>query len=292
MATRLYFIVAREVPIAVVFRRGPTRQVELLTWDLRTDEIVRGQWLKGRIYERRSDLSPSGDHLIYFAAKYETGLRTWTAVSRPPWLTAVAMWPKGDAWGGGGLFDDERRIRLNHRASEMALAEAFRLPSTIEVIPFGAASGWGEDDPIHHVRLQRDGWRWIDRRSAKAEHSGSKGRWLTFDPPIAYRRRIGEGGAAVNLEMSLEAIHERGGSWYVITWRLMEGEAVLRDLGRADWADAGPHGDLLLARDGRLWRLAPRRGRGWTDGDLREVADLTADAFEPRVAPDPATRWS
>ena len=72
----------------------------------------------------------------------------------------------------------------------------------------------------------------------------------------------------------------------------MEGETVLRDLGRADWADAGPHGDLLLARDGRLWRLAPRRGRGWTDGDLREVADLTADAFEPRVAPDPATRWS
>jgi cytochrome bd-type quinol oxidase subunit 2 len=26
-----------------------------------------GQWLKGRIYERRSDLSPDGKHLIYFA---------------------------------------------------------------------------------------------------------------------------------------------------------------------------------------------------------------------------------
>jgi hypothetical protein len=113
-ATRLHFIVAREAPRAVVFRRGPTRQVEVLTWDLETDVLTPGQWLKGRIYERRSDLSPSGELLAVFAAKWETPTMTWTAISRPPWLTALAVWPKGDAWGGGGLFDGERRFRLNH----------------------------------------------------------------------------------------------------------------------------------------------------------------------------------
>jgi hypothetical protein len=56
--TRIQFIVARRAPVAVVFRRGPTRQVEVLTWDLTTDELTAGQWLKGRIYERRCDLSP------------------------------------------------------------------------------------------------------------------------------------------------------------------------------------------------------------------------------------------
>ncbi len=40
--TRLHFIVARKAPVAVVFRRGPSRQVELLKWDLTTDELVAG----------------------------------------------------------------------------------------------------------------------------------------------------------------------------------------------------------------------------------------------------------
>lgn len=71
-----------------------------------------GQWFKGRIYERRCDLSPSGEKLIYFAAKYRSPLYTWTAVSRPPFLTALLLWPKGDAWGGGGLFNNERTIGL------------------------------------------------------------------------------------------------------------------------------------------------------------------------------------
>src|SRR5262245_25413411 len=123
--TRLYFIVAREAARAVVFRRGPTRQGELLTWNLGTDRLAAGQGLEGRLYERRAALSPSGDLLIYFAAKYGTGMQTWTAVSRPPYLTALALWPKGDGWGGGGLFDAEHRIRLNHRANEMDLGSGF-----------------------------------------------------------------------------------------------------------------------------------------------------------------------
>lgn len=67
---RLHVILAREAPKAVVFRRGPSGQVCTLGWDLETDTFTMGQWLKGRIYEYRSDLSPDGELMIYFATDY------------------------------------------------------------------------------------------------------------------------------------------------------------------------------------------------------------------------------
>ena len=107
-SARLYALIARDARRAVVFRRGPSKQVLVLLWNLKDDVLVPGQWFKGRIYERRCDLSPDGEMLAYFAAKHRGPFGTWTAVSRPPYLTALALWPKGDAWGGGALFEDER----------------------------------------------------------------------------------------------------------------------------------------------------------------------------------------
>ena len=65
---RLFVIRAREAPLAVIFRRGPSKQVRLISWNTDTDDFEGGQWFKGRIYERRCDLSPDGRYLIYFAA--------------------------------------------------------------------------------------------------------------------------------------------------------------------------------------------------------------------------------
>src|SRR5262245_34353061 len=59
-APRLHVILARSADNAVVFRRGPSKRVATFAWDRTSDEVQLGQWLKGRIYERRSDLSPDG----------------------------------------------------------------------------------------------------------------------------------------------------------------------------------------------------------------------------------------
>lgn len=67
---RIHAILAREASKAVVFRRGPSGCVCTLGWDLETDTFTMGQWLKGRIYEYRSDLSPDGSLMIYFATDY------------------------------------------------------------------------------------------------------------------------------------------------------------------------------------------------------------------------------
>jgi len=118
----------------------------MLLWNLATDEIEPGQWFKGRIYERRCDLTEHGDLLAYFAASYRQPLYSWTAISKPPYFTALALWKKGDGWGGGGLFDKSRNFRLNHRAGGMALGEGFALPKSLKLSPLGEHSGSGEDD--------------------------------------------------------------------------------------------------------------------------------------------------
>src|SRR6187401_1906577 len=125
MSARLFVLWARDADVGVGFQRGPSKQVLLLRWNLKDDSFEGGQWLKARIYERRSDLSPSGERLVYFAASYRGPHQTWTAVSRPPYFTALALWPKGDAWGGGGLFSSENELLLNHPSSQLALANGF-----------------------------------------------------------------------------------------------------------------------------------------------------------------------
>jgi hypothetical protein len=78
-------------------------------WDRTKDKFKPGSWFKGRIFADRSDISPDGRHMIYFAmggvswAIPATG-GTWTAISQLPSLKAVALWGQGDTRGGGGMF--------------------------------------------------------------------------------------------------------------------------------------------------------------------------------------------
>ncbi len=113
---RVHVLLARDKPTGVVIRRGPSKRVCTLLWDRRSDQFQIGQWLNGKIYERRSDLSPDGKHLIYFAmnGRWHTQAQgSWTAISRAPYLKAIAMCPKGDCWNGGGLFTGKTSYWLN-----------------------------------------------------------------------------------------------------------------------------------------------------------------------------------
>src|SRR5215475_10445604 len=99
---RLAVILAREAKKGVIFRRGPSDWVQLVLWHTDTDKFEEGQWFHGRIYTERCDVSPDCAKLIYLAAKhyrwrtidheYSTA---WTAISKPPYLTALALWPNG-----------------------------------------------------------------------------------------------------------------------------------------------------------------------------------------------------
>ncbi|GMG84810.1 hypothetical protein LNKW23_40260 [Paralimibaculum aggregatum] len=264
---RLHAIIAREARMAVVFRRGPTREVASLAWDLATDRLSLGHWFAGRIYERRCDISPDGRHMIVFAARHnrapalheETG-GSWTAVSRMPWLTALDLWPKGNAWNGGGGFAGNRSYWLNgghgegRRGSGLAL-----VPS-----PLGRQRN-NECLGIYFPRLLRDGWE---------ERSWSPDR-ATFAKPLAHG-------------WVLHKIAEAG-------FPMPQGAGVYRDahllespagavLAREGWEWAERDGaDILYAEAGSLWRQ-PVPGPDRL-AEPRLVADLTPMAFEARPAP-------
>lgn len=250
MSARLYAILARSSPRAVVFRRGPSKQVLLIAWDTAADTFDEGQWLKGRIYERRCDLSPDGSLLVYFGGNQKLPYRTWTAVSRPPYFTALALWPKGDAWGGGGHFATAREILLNHRPDEMDLADGFSIPKWLTVRPFGAHSGWGEDNPVWFERLSRDGWTCTSAgRESGYDRDGKV--LLSFDPPIIWEKS----NRRFMLQMKILGMKEREGPWYVCEHAVVDSSTGRTfEIGRTDWADWDRSGDLVFAADGCLYR--------------------------------------
>lgn len=113
---RLAVIMARDAHEAVIFRRGPSAWFQVIRWDTGHDLFHDGAWIRGRIYPEKCDLSPDGALLVYSVHR-SAGLRTpytdcWTGVSRSPWLTALALWPMGTTYGGGGRFDDARSLTL------------------------------------------------------------------------------------------------------------------------------------------------------------------------------------
>lgn len=297
-AARLYALVARVARKAVVFRRGPSRRVRMLVWNLASDTLEPGQWLKGRVYERRCDLSPNGELVACFVATHRAPYAAWTTISHPPWFTALALWPKGDCWGGGGLFESDWRFRLNHRVdadalpgvAQTRLASPFVLPRRFRVEPLNERAGSGEDDPIMTMRMIRDGWAPVERESAMRRHGRDARFWITLEPPRAMRRPLPASprGAPRFLRLNTHAIFERQGRWRVETATIEDAAGrVLRDLGRVDFADLDHTGDILFGAEGRLRRLPA----GALEGEVRTVADLGDMTFEALEPPAAARAW-
>ena len=162
-SARLHVVLARDAPLGVVFRRGPSKQVCTILWDRKTDKFSVGQWLKGRIYERRSDISQDGKYLIYFAqnGKWSSEVKgSWTAISKAPYLKAVAIFPKGDCWNGGGLFTSPIRYWLNDGCGHTVLRDTTMVRRDLKFEP--ATNYGGECLSVYYPRLLRDGWQHIE----------------------------------------------------------------------------------------------------------------------------------
>ncbi len=161
---RIHVLLARQAAVGLVLRRGPSKQVAAILWDRHRDEFRLGQWLKGRIYERRSDLSPDGKYFIYFAVngRWKSETRgAWTAISKAPYLKALALFAKGDCWHGGGLWTGKRQYWLNDGYGHTVIRDtkdvhrdvSFKLPEC-----YGS-----ECSSVYYPRLLRDGWKLVKR---------------------------------------------------------------------------------------------------------------------------------
>lgn len=143
--------------MAVVFRRGPSKSVRTMLWDRKRDTFRMGQWFRGRIYERRADLSPDGKFLICFAMNGRPNTETggsWTAISRTPWLKAIVLLAKGDCWHGGGLFTrdcywDEHELVQNEKGAVL------QHPDWEWADRDGDSVVWGSGGCLYRARINR-----------------------------------------------------------------------------------------------------------------------------------------
>jgi hypothetical protein len=274
-------LLARDAPLGLVIRRGPTKAVCTLGWDRQRDTFTVGQWLKGRIYELRCDLSPDGAHAIYFAMNGHWGSRAkgaWTAISRAPYLHAVTLWAKGDCWHGGGLFVDDRTYWLNNGYGHTLLDDTGEV-TRAERPPFAPRFG-GECWGVYFERLLRDGWTmhpelqfdfsmdalvgwdkplwhgWTLRKLARAQVGAPPGKGVYYDEHELIGPR--EGG--------------RGRELMRHTW---------------EWADVDRN-RLVWAEAGKLYAARITKASATREDpldDVRELYDFNPLTFEAIRAP-------
>jgi hypothetical protein len=263
---RIYGIPATEAPLVAVFRRGPSKWSQVGRWDLKEKRYEPGAWLGGRIFPRRSDLSPDGRFLCYFAhkpsANWEHG-EAYVAVSKLPWLTALHAVPTCGTWTRGYYFTD---VKEGENIQDAKLPIPYGLRS-IPVIQFAneRRRGWKEsaDSP---PRDSNDVWD--TRRNARLQKLQPGGDRILCVESVGYAG--GEFG-----------VHQAVDGLRVNYWLEVDGKIELLD--HFQWADWDRDGRLLAAtRSGKLqiWTL---------DGNRFEVLfEEDLSLYEPNPTPAPA----
>lgn len=263
---RLKFILARQEAKAVIFRRGPSRWVRLILWDLETDRFQLGQWFHGTLDAHKSDLSPDGKLLGYFAATYkekdEKFLGTWTAISKPPWLTALAAWPIGDSWGGDLFFIDNHAIKIQSGLTKTSLHPEFEL-NDLRVT-------YSETTDLWEQKMARNGWQ----VHVPDDYPQNFGKyfllWEKSAGGLVLRRGADEGSCRETYSL-----------------RIPGGEAI--SLPEVTCADFDRRDRLLLTTTrGKL-------GIGTVTGNrefkINEIADFNDQVPEPIKSPESAHHW-
>jgi hypothetical protein len=290
---RLFILLAPEAPVGVVIRRGPSSQVLLIKWDLEKDTFEQGQWLKGRVYERRCDLSHDGELLLYFASDQRRAIPSWTAVSRPPYFTALALWPKSNTYGGGGFFESRTKILLDHQEwEESQVAEGFSTPNWLGVGLLGRRGGWEDFDLSSpwSLRLQRDGWKLMQHPTTTKDEFGVRMK-LELDPAFVWQKAHPIRSNDFAIQMSILGIGGQNRPSVVTEHRLAGKDGYLGQIGESEWADWAQNGDFLFAQSGCLFRLRCENGRFGPIEESEQIADFNGLEFRRCEAPEDARSW-
>jgi len=234
-----------------------------------------GAWLRGTIYPQRCDLSLDGRFFVYFAmqasATWELGCM-YVAISRLPWLTALAAWGTSGTWTRGCHFvPDADVLEVSEPEHGTVLRDRLRAglaltrPASFAV---ERRRGWVESDDSP-PRDPQD--MWDERRALTLR--------MTKPQP---------GSSDVRLEVTggYAAFRSRGYSDEVSYDVIAGGERLPLDA--LQWAEWAPDGNLLVATDaGRLEVREPSEWRG--PGTV--VADLATQQPQAVEPPASARRW-
>lgn len=259
---RLAVLLAAGCRKAIIFRHGPVKHTRLIAWDRATDTFEPGQWMKGtRVYDERSAISPDGEYLLLFLGTFRPPFQTYTVLSRPPYYTALALWPKGDTWGGGGTFAGDRDIVLDHFSKTLAPGFAWPSPFRVELADSGA------DALLARLKASRE-------------------------PPPSWQKRENEAAWTKRCvgDVCLMASERRVSQFLAQLEYALVYDTYNVSLAGARWADIDTNGDVLFAVGGALYRLhLDDVSHAMTKNDplarSRLLADFSDMQFEPVMAP-------
>lgn len=276
----LNVLLAKDAPKGVVLRRGPSKWVQLILWHTATDSFEEGQWFRGRIYPAGCDLSADGSLFLYLALKERTPFRRqssytykWTAVSRPPYFTALALWPLGDTQYGGGVFLNNQAVLLYR---ESAQAHPDHQPQGLHV------SASLEPDRLR--KSSRDGWSLIQQGRFYFERTPGYplGRGITIRPYIWQKYHPSK-----RFHLVSEAYREPHFKTIFSRYLIDTVSNKRTEIEGVSWVDWDQQGRLVFARDGQLFASETPQ----SPLEVHMIADFRANTPVSILPPDWARRW-
>lgn len=309
---RIEGIVATDANIAVIFRRGPAKVWQQLIWDLNTDEVIPGQWIKANLYPERMDVSPDGKHLVVRATDYSNGNRNrhrhdlpnqslvhgWTAISRPPYFTAIALWFCGDAWNGGGIWESNDVLSVNGGPGDWY--EATRPPAQVKIRSLRFPDS--ESDNLYSRRLRQRGWTDWTKKSVIwtnpewVEHAATLRKLIAPSFDVANAVEVFDANRktwTTDVVMTMDKTFQGGYLRRVWdsdgeTWLLFDkaGNEHRRFKSIGQWIDLDARGRVIFGCKGCLWAWS-----GFPKGEPTLIADLNGNVFEQVPPPAWAKAW-
>ena len=258
---------AAKAPLVVVFRRGPSAVTQQLLWNLDTDEVVPGEWIRAGVYTRRCDVSPNGKYLVGFYSDFSPAQKArskkrhgveapcWTAVSFVRSFSPLALWLQTNSYFGGGQWIANAKLEIDPQGPH----EAIPPPPDLRV---KASDGkrLGKVGLFWAERLERRGWQRV-KSEGRLKASGWAMAWIKNAP----------GG-----RLLYESAREDGSGRE--SWRLLDrdGRLVRRwetEEGKPMFIEFDGRGRLVFSEAGCLYAW-----QGWPQGAPTLVADLNANA--------------
>jgi hypothetical protein len=299
---RLFVLLARDAPLGVIFRRSPARLTQLILWHTDTDTFEPGDRHIGTLYTERSDLSPDGKLLNYTARRRNKGLPdTWTALSKPPWLTPLALWPNFGTYYGGGLFTSNTQVQVNWCPPPVPTEISWAEDAPPDDLDFRYDRSFWDHQLHAFTRLERSGWK------ASEPYPFGSAPLYRLQPDGSYTVEATDPSCLLlpflhsvytkakphgSLSLVFTATHYYSGGAVgndSLVYQVQDTQRkTTTPLPGVIWADWDQRGRLVYAQDGKLF-TASIGASGQLDPQV--IADFTPLDKKRALAPKSAGQW-
>jgi hypothetical protein len=216
-------------------------------------------------------MSADGKYLIYFAqnGKWSSDAKgSWTAISKVPYLKALAIFPKGDCWHGGGLFTNTTSYWLNDGCGHSVLRNTTLLKRDLKFKP--STYYGGECPSVYYPRLLRDGWKHLE--------DVKESRWIGFS---IFEKELSHGWVLRKIAHAEIGAPPGKGCYWDEHELVHSSSSLYTSYADWEWADVDRN-RLVWATAGKLFA-----GKIGKDGLVSEVElmDFNDMRFEPLEAP-------